>query len=142
MEQVRAHHDRRLAPRARSPRSALPPPPSPSSSFSLLPPLLFSLLSSSPSSFLLPPPSLSFSGCSPSPSSFLPPPSFLPQPLTRTPPAGDANVFAIGDCAGGESGALPQTAQVAAQQGAYLARLINRGHQVRDGTGSREEGGG
>uniref|UniRef100_A0A7S3E771 FAD/NAD(P)-binding domain-containing protein n=3 Tax=Rhodosorus marinus TaxID=101924 RepID=A0A7S3E771_9RHOD len=39
---------------------------------------------------------------------------------------GAENVFAFGDCAAMESGALPPTAQVAGQQGAYLGRLFNR----------------
>eukprot|EP00178_Gracilaria_changii_P021560 TRINITY_DN63_c2_g1_i3.p1 TRINITY_DN63_c2_g1~~TRINITY_DN63_c2_g1_i3.p1 ORF type:complete len:502 (-),score=111.30 TRINITY_DN63_c2_g1_i3:770-2275(-) len=36
------------------------------------------------------------------------------------------NVFAMGDCAQMVDGALPSTAQVAAQQGAFLARLISK----------------
>jgi NADH:ubiquinone reductase (non-electrogenic) len=43
---------------------------------------------------------------------------------------GSNRVLSMGDCAlveeGNESKALPQTAQVAAQQGAYIARLFNR----------------
>lgn len=39
---------------------------------------------------------------------------------------GAESVFAFGDCAAMESGALPPTAQVAGQQGAYLGRLFNR----------------
>ncbi|EKX34558.1 hypothetical protein GUITHDRAFT_98053 [Guillardia theta CCMP2712] len=38
----------------------------------------------------------------------------------------DGSVFALGDCSESESVVLPQTAQVAAQQGAYLARIFNR----------------
>ncbi len=47
-------------------------------------------------------------------------------------PAG--SMFAIGDASGtvGEgTKRLPQTAQVAAQQGAYLARLLNRGYDLK-----------
>eukprot|EP00181_Compsopogon_caeruleus_P006429 CAMPEP_0184680766 /NCGR_PEP_ID=MMETSP0312-20130426/3678_1 /TAXON_ID=31354 /ORGANISM="Compsopogon coeruleus, Strain SAG 36.94" /LENGTH=539 /DNA_ID=CAMNT_0027131105 /DNA_START=49 /DNA_END=1665 /DNA_ORIENTATION=- len=36
------------------------------------------------------------------------------------------DVFAIGDCSEVVSGSLPASAQVAAQQGAYLARLLNK----------------
>ncbi|EME28347.1 NADH dehydrogenase isoform 1 [Galdieria sulphuraria] len=39
---------------------------------------------------------------------------------------GALNVFAVGDCAAMEPVPLPATAQVAGQQGAYLARLFNR----------------
>ncbi|GJQ14764.1 hypothetical protein GpartN1_g6555.t1 [Galdieria partita] len=39
---------------------------------------------------------------------------------------GALNVFAVGDCAAVEPVPLPATAQVAGQQGAYLARLFNR----------------
>ena len=41
--------------------------------------------------------------------------------------------FAIGDCAavvGGPDGPLPQSAQVAAQQGAFMARLLNRQYDL------------
>uniref|UniRef100_A0A7S0HES5 FAD/NAD(P)-binding domain-containing protein n=1 Tax=Hanusia phi TaxID=3032 RepID=A0A7S0HES5_9CRYP len=38
----------------------------------------------------------------------------------------DGSIFALGDCSESESVVLPQTAQVAAQQGAYLARIFNR----------------
>jgi NADH dehydrogenase FAD-containing subunit len=37
----------------------------------------------------------------------------------------DGTVFAVGDCSEMETGALPQTAMVASQQGEYVARLIN-----------------
>ena len=37
----------------------------------------------------------------------------------------DGSVFALGDCAENEEGPLPQTAQVAAQQGAFVAHLLN-----------------
>ena len=40
------------------------------------------------------------------------------------------DMFAMGDVAGIIDRPLPQTAQVAAQQGAYLARLINRGYDL------------
>jgi NADH:ubiquinone reductase (non-electrogenic) len=47
---------------------------------------------------------------------------------------GARDVLALGDCAaaagGGAAAALPATAQVAAQQGAYAARLINRGYAI------------
>mmetsp|Transcript_12489 Transcript_12489/g.38103 ORF Transcript_12489/g.38103 Transcript_12489/m.38103 type:complete len:564 (+) Transcript_12489:200-1891(+) len=39
---------------------------------------------------------------------------------------GAESIFALGDCAAMEAGALPATAQVAGQQGAYLGRLLNR----------------
>ena len=48
--------------------------------------------------------------------------------VRRFPEGAVANVFAMGDVAGIVGRPLPQTAQVAAQQGAYLARLINRGY--------------
>ena len=37
----------------------------------------------------------------------------------------DGSVFAAGDCAEPETGALPQTAMTASQQGEYIARLLN-----------------
>uniref|UniRef100_A0A0G4FMA0 FAD/NAD(P)-binding domain-containing protein n=1 Tax=Chromera velia CCMP2878 TaxID=1169474 RepID=A0A0G4FMA0_9ALVE len=39
---------------------------------------------------------------------------------------GVKNLFAFGDCAVMETAPLPQTAQVASQQGAFLARLLNK----------------
>lgn len=51
-------------------------------------------------------------------------------------PIDDSNfgsLLAMGDCAqilDGEDGILPQTAQVAAQQGAYIARLFNRKYNL------------
>lgn len=39
---------------------------------------------------------------------------------------GAETIFSLGDCSAMESGPLPATAQVAGQQGAYLARLLNR----------------
>mmetsp|Transcript_21762 Transcript_21762/g.49529 ORF Transcript_21762/g.49529 Transcript_21762/m.49529 type:complete len:582 (-) Transcript_21762:42-1787(-) len=55
----------------------------------------------------------------------------------------DGSVLAMGDCSRvvGAGEALPQTAQVAAQQGAYVSRLINRGYQFhRDGPPRLPEG--
>ena len=47
---------------------------------------------------------------------------------------GARDLLALGDCSaaagGGPAAALPATAQVAAQQGAYAARLINRGYAI------------
>uniref|UniRef100_A0A7S4I0K7 FAD/NAD(P)-binding domain-containing protein n=1 Tax=Vannella robusta TaxID=1487602 RepID=A0A7S4I0K7_9EUKA len=45
---------------------------------------------------------------------------------------GTENVFAFGDCASPESGLLPATAQVALQQGKYLARSLNRMQQNKE----------
>ncbi|CAN0315688.1 unnamed protein product, partial [Hapterophycus canaliculatus] len=42
---------------------------------------------------------------------------------------GAPSVFALGDCAVISDKPLPQTAQVASQQGAYLARLFSRGFE-------------
>eukprot|EP00930_Biecheleria_cincta_P068101 TRINITY_DN5521_c0_g1_i1.p1 TRINITY_DN5521_c0_g1~~TRINITY_DN5521_c0_g1_i1.p1 ORF type:complete len:619 (-),score=69.26 TRINITY_DN5521_c0_g1_i1:108-1913(-) len=44
----------------------------------------------------------------------------------------DGSVLALGDCARSANGEerLPQTAQVAAQQGAYVARLLNRQYDL------------
>lgn len=60
---------------------------------------------------------------------------------------GAQNVFALGDCAVVDGEALPATAQVAGQQGAYLGRLISKadsaglndvhGPLLRDGNGRR-----
>ena len=44
------------------------------------------------------------------------------------------SLLALGDaalCCSADGSALPQTAQVAAQQGAYVARLLNRGYDLR-----------
>jgi NADH:ubiquinone reductase (non-electrogenic) len=38
---------------------------------------------------------------------------------------GDGSAFAAGDCAEPETGALPQTAMTASQQGEYIARVLN-----------------
>ncbi|GFR51585.1 hypothetical protein Agub_g14006 [Astrephomene gubernaculifera] len=50
---------------------------------------------------------------------------------------GARELLALGDCsallAGGGGGRLPPTAQVAAQQGAYLAHLLNSGHCTGEG---------
>ncbi|CAM9427994.1 unnamed protein product [Chrysoparadoxa australica] len=43
---------------------------------------------------------------------------------------GAENVFALGDCAVVDKKPLPQTAQVAAQQGTYLGRLFSRDFEV------------
>ena len=42
------------------------------------------------------------------------------------------NIFAIGDCAGIENKNLPATAQVAQQQGVYLAKYFNEGMKQTD----------
>jgi NADH dehydrogenase FAD-containing subunit len=50
----------------------------------------------------------------------------LPEDLT-------GSILAMGDCSivvGGEEGQLPQTAQVAGQQGAYMARLLNKAYNL------------
>ncbi len=52
------------------------------------------------------------------------------------------NILAMGDASvivGEEAKVLPQTAQVAAQQGAYVARLLNRGYNL-DGESTESEG--
>ena len=52
--------------------------------------------------------------------------------------APSGTLMAIGDaaaCYSADGNILPQTAQVAAQQGAYVARLLNRGYDLR-GSGS------
>ena len=43
---------------------------------------------------------------------------------------GARDAIALGDCSRLHSGPLPATAQVAAQQGAYVAHMINRGYRV------------
>ena len=53
--------------------------------------------------------------------------------VTGLPTELKGSILAMGDCSvvvGGEEGALPQTAQVAAQQGAYVARLLNKGFDM------------
>ena len=47
-------------------------------------------------------------------------------PWMRMVGVNDGSVFAVGDCAASELGPLPQTAQVAGQQGAFVARLLNK----------------
>mmetsp|Transcript_9671 Transcript_9671/g.21578 ORF Transcript_9671/g.21578 Transcript_9671/m.21578 type:complete len:480 (-) Transcript_9671:79-1518(-) len=44
---------------------------------------------------------------------------------------GEQAIFAIGDCAAVEDYWLPQTAQVAKQQGIYLSRTLNNGEAVK-----------
>lgn len=46
---------------------------------------------------------------------------------------GASDIIALGDCSRLWGDPLPPTAQVAGQQGAYAARLINRGYQVNEG---------
>lgn len=46
---------------------------------------------------------------------------------------GAEDVIALGDCSALAVDRLPATAQVAAQQGAYVAHLINRGFLVGRG---------
>lgn len=63
----------------------------------------------------------------------------LIDPWLRMIGLGDGSVFALGDCAESEEGPLPQTAQVAAQQGAYLAHLLN--DEVGRAVSPREQAG-
>lgn len=51
---------------------------------------------------------------------------------------GAPDAFAVGDCSKIVTGPLPATAQVAGQQGAYVARVINRNKEV--GVGGFETG--
>jgi NADH dehydrogenase FAD-containing subunit len=44
---------------------------------------------------------------------------------------GSARVFALGDCGVVDGRPLPQTAQVASQQGTYLAHLFTRGYDLQ-----------
>ena len=44
---------------------------------------------------------------------------------------GSPNIYAIGDCSFVEEAAYPATAQVAAQQGAYLSRLFSRNYDLK-----------
>ena len=60
-------------------------------------------------------------------------PRILVDPWLRMVGCDDGAVFAIGDCAAAEDAPLPQTAQVAAQQGAFVAHLLN--DQVRGNEG-------
>ena len=59
----------------------------------------------------------------------------LVDPFLRV--VGARDIIALGDCSSIIDGPLPATAQVAAQQGAYAAHLINRGYEV--GLGGLEE---
>eukprot|EP00403_Amphidinium_massartii_P014138 CAMPEP_0178419194 /NCGR_PEP_ID=MMETSP0689_2-20121128/25483_1 /TAXON_ID=160604 /ORGANISM="Amphidinium massartii, Strain CS-259" /LENGTH=569 /DNA_ID=CAMNT_0020040621 /DNA_START=77 /DNA_END=1783 /DNA_ORIENTATION=+ len=55
----------------------------------------------------------------------------------------DGSIIAMGDCSRivGENKALPQTAQVAAQQGAFVSRLFNRNYDLtQDGPPKLAEG--
>ena len=57
-------------------------------------------------------------------------------PWLRALGAPPGSLIALGDaavCAGSDGSPLPQTAQVAAQQGAYVARLLNRGYDLTGG---------
>lgn len=56
----------------------------------------------------------------------------LVDPWQRMVGVPDGSVFSIGDCCSYEEGPLPQTAQVAGQQGAYVARLLNREADVAE----------
>jgi len=42
------------------------------------------------------------------------------------------DIFAVGDCTGMESGELPATAQVAQQQGIFLAKFFNKGMSLKN----------
>jgi NADH dehydrogenase FAD-containing subunit len=56
--------------------------------------------------------------------------------------APSGSLIAIGDasaCYSADGNVLPQTAQVAAQQGAYVARLLNRGYDLSGGAASDGE---
>lgn len=58
-----------------------------------------------------------------------PPPQSSKRKLTVDPwlrVCGAPHVFALGDCSSFESGPLPATAQVAGQEGAYVARLLRK----------------
>lgn len=45
---------------------------------------------------------------------------------------GNGKIFALGDCACNQGGPLPATAQVAAQQGEFLAHILNVGNHTID----------
>ena len=51
---------------------------------------------------------------------------------------GDGKIIAFGDCSCVMSGQLPATAQVASQQGEYLANLFSKGYDFAPGTDSTE----
>jgi len=67
-------------------------------------------------------------------------------PWLRVLGAPEGTLLALGDaarCDGTDGTALPQTAQVAAQQGAYVARMLNRGYDLTaESPTSREAVGG
>lgn len=65
-------------------------------------------------------------------------------PWLRAVGAPSGSLIALGDaslCAGTDGEPLPQTAQVAAQQGAYVARILNRGYALggSDGGSDRDD---
>lgn len=67
------------------------------------------------------------------------------QRVIGDPHSDEGSLFAIGDASGTVDDNmnmvyLPQTAQVAAQQGAYTARLLNRGYDLGGGVCFREKG--
>jgi NADH dehydrogenase FAD-containing subunit len=51
---------------------------------------------------------------------------------------GDGKIFAFGDCSCIVSGQLPATAQVASQQGEYLARLLSLSYEMNPGVDQDE----
>ena len=51
---------------------------------------------------------------------------------------GEGTIFAFGDCSCITSGQLPATAQVASQQGEYLARLLSQSYEMSPGIDSNE----
>mmetsp|Transcript_7977 Transcript_7977/g.12091 ORF Transcript_7977/g.12091 Transcript_7977/m.12091 type:complete len:428 (-) Transcript_7977:13-1296(-) len=53
---------------------------------------------------------------------------------------GTSGIYAIGDCGVIYENPLPQTAQVAAQQGAFLARLFNRSYNLTESLPTKKEG--
>jgi NADH dehydrogenase FAD-containing subunit len=52
--------------------------------------------------------------------------SSSPSTATISTPVGQGRVFAMGDCAGNNEKPLPALAQVAGQQGKYLAKIMNK----------------
>lgn len=52
---------------------------------------------------------------------------------------GANRVFALGDCASFVDGPLPATAQVAGQQGAYMARAFRKWSRIRETQGAAED---
>lgn len=83
----------------------------------------------------------SISAAIPAQREFTPDPATAPTVKLAVDPwmrvVGAESVIALGDCARLFGGPLPPTAQVAAQQGAYSARLINRGYFI--GTGGLDQ---